>query len=257
MPPLAPAIRIPRPCPESWAAMTPTPAGRHCATCQTEVVDFTQKSPAEILAYFQKANGRAICGRLRTAQLAPALPPAAGRTRWRSWLSALLTASSLSALLLPKASARVPVALNYTGHTYSSPAGFPESRPLQEAPESGEALKRRIAANPILVHGVVLDAQTHQPLPGATVLLQGTRWNIDTNPAGEFELTVTSRGRHIKLVAACIGYKTIVKTILVKESKQKITFLLEVDTHMLGRIIVPAKSYGGFLQKLRAWRWFG
>ena len=62
--------------------MSPTAAGRHCAACQTEVVDFTQQSPAEILAYLRGQPGRAVCGRLRAAQLAPARPATAGR--WRS-----------------------------------------------------------------------------------------------------------------------------------------------------------------------------
>ncbi|WP_223652489.1 carboxypeptidase-like regulatory domain-containing protein [Hymenobacter psoromatis] len=252
-----PAACIPEPCPASWAAMTPTPAGRHCAQCQTEVVDFTQKSPAEILAYLQKANGRAICGRLRTTQLAPASPPATTRTRWQGWLSALLTVSSLSALLLPKAAARVPMASNSTNYIYSSPASLPENPPLQEAPESSEALQKRIVTDSILVHGVVLDAQTHQPLPGVTVLLQGTRRYAATDAAGEFKLTVTSRGRHLTLVASWVGYQAMAKTILVKESNQKIMFLLETDTHTLGRIIVPAKPYGSFFSKLRALRWFG
>jgi len=247
------AVHIPTPCREPWAAMTPTGNGRHCAKCQTEVVDFTRLTEAEVLAYLAARPGQRVCARM-TALLVPTHPKRLKGSR--RWLSALLTASSLSALLLPKAAARVSVALSYTSLTHSSQVSLPENLPSQEAPESAEALEKRIAANPILVHGVVLDAHTHQPLPGVTVLLQGTRWGISTNTAGEFELTVTSRGRHIKLVAASVGYRTVAKTISVKESNQKITFLLEPDTTMLGRITVPAKPYGGFLPKLRALRWF-
>ena len=51
MPQRSTAIHIPQPCPESWAAMTPTAQGRHCAVCATEVVDFTRMSEAEVLAF--------------------------------------------------------------------------------------------------------------------------------------------------------------------------------------------------------------
>ena len=51
-------IHQPATCAESWDAMAPTDVGRHCASCQTQVVDFTRMSDGEVVAFlgffFQK-----------------------------------------------------------------------------------------------------------------------------------------------------------------------------------------------------------
>ena len=87
-------LSLPTPCSESWTAMTPIGAGRHCGTCQKTVVDFTQQTDAELLAYFQQASPGQTCGRFRPAQLgrplaAHPVPP----QRWQLWLAGLLVAA--------------------------------------------------------------------------------------------------------------------------------------------------------------------
>jgi hypothetical protein len=71
-------LHIAQPCPESWAAMTPTSAGRHCAACQQTVVDFTLKTDAEIVAHLAQASRADVCGRLRTDQVGRALVAGTG-----------------------------------------------------------------------------------------------------------------------------------------------------------------------------------
>ena len=61
------AIRIPKPCSESWQDMTPENNGRHCAQCSKTVVDFSGWEPEDILRYIQD-NGL-VCGRFRKEQL--------------------------------------------------------------------------------------------------------------------------------------------------------------------------------------------
>jgi hypothetical protein len=57
--------------------MTPASGGRHCAACQKTVVDFTQKTDAEILAALRQAAGQ-TCGRLRPDQVGrPLVAPTA------------------------------------------------------------------------------------------------------------------------------------------------------------------------------------
>ena len=50
-------ISIPKPCLENWDAMMPTAAGHYCGRCQTEVVDFTRMSDAEVLAFMAARKG--------------------------------------------------------------------------------------------------------------------------------------------------------------------------------------------------------
>ncbi len=96
MTPRAAIIRIPEPCAESWATMTPTSGGGHCAACQKTVVDFTQKTDAEILTYFRQVGAERTCGRFRAGQLGRPLQPARPAPRplrWQLWLAGLLAAA--------------------------------------------------------------------------------------------------------------------------------------------------------------------
>lgn len=61
-------IHIPEPCHEDWNAMTPADKGRHCASCNKVVMDFTAMSDAQIIAYFQSAKEN-TCGRFYNHQL--------------------------------------------------------------------------------------------------------------------------------------------------------------------------------------------
>jgi hypothetical protein len=55
------------------------------------------------------------------------------------------------------------------------------------------------------IRGKVLD-DTGSPLPGASVLLTGSRKGVQTDNAGNFELTVPDGSRHYKLTISFIGF---------------------------------------------------
>ncbi|WP_281636438.1 hypothetical protein [Flavobacterium marginilacus] len=60
-------ITIPEPCQEDWNKMTPNKNGRFCGSCSKNVVDFTNKLPEEIQAYFLQHTN--VCGRFKKSQL--------------------------------------------------------------------------------------------------------------------------------------------------------------------------------------------
>lgn len=185
------AVQILKPCHESWEAMTPTAAGRHCAACQKTVVDFTWKTDAEILAILASAAGE-TCGRLWSDQqnrpLATSLPTRPA-PRWRTWLATTLalwgTRASLGATAHP-----APPASSY--HSPAKASKF--SRPARAA-------KR--------LHGTVRDAATHEPLAGVAIFLKGeNRW-ATTDSAGRFSLRLPAgrpAGRQRRLVLHRAGY---------------------------------------------------
>ncbi len=61
-------ISLPEPCHEKWQEMTPTEKGRFCASCQKEVIDFSQMNDAQLVD-FLKQGQQGICGRFRETQL--------------------------------------------------------------------------------------------------------------------------------------------------------------------------------------------
>jgi hypothetical protein len=60
-------ISIPEPCNENWDQMTPKKNGRHCASCNKVVKDFTGMTDQEIVEYLLKNTS--VCGRLNSIQL--------------------------------------------------------------------------------------------------------------------------------------------------------------------------------------------
>ncbi|RZK59837.1 MAG: hypothetical protein EOO59_07385 [Hymenobacter sp.] len=248
-------LDLPQPCPAQWAAMTPTPHGRHCAACQKTVVDFTLKTDAEILAYLAQAVSTP-CGRFQASQLArPLLPPPAP-SRWRTWLGALLAAGSLSTLLAPKAAAQyhyagsagpVPVA--------ATPGQGPEAAPSPTTPVL-PAPAAPLPGSPATIRGVVVDARNHEPLPGVTVLIKGTTQGISTDMAGAFELPVAVGAEPVQLRFSFIGYTSVEQTVAASTGAPLAVVLQEDVAGLLGIVVVggaPRKPWPWHPRRLYHW----
>jgi hypothetical protein len=224
--------------------MTPANGGRHCAACQKTVVDFTQKTDAEILAYLAQATGR-TCGRFRAEQLGQPLRPAhVASNRWRTWLGALLAAGSLGQLAASKAAAQPamrgmagPLPLATTSAT--KPAA-PTSRQAVGPAAIPTAGSRTLS-------GTVRDEATHEPLPGATVLLKGTQLGATADTDGKFVLAVPGDAPTAQLVFVYIGYKSAEQTVALP-NHTPLAVLLSADSRVLSGdiVIIPAK---------RPWPW--
>lgn len=79
-------IHQPFTCSENWDAMSPTDVGRHCASCQTQVVDFTRMTDGEVVAFLSQYSPERRCGRFREDQVDRTLLAAAQPvTGWRRW----------------------------------------------------------------------------------------------------------------------------------------------------------------------------
>jgi hypothetical protein len=162
----SPSISIPQPCAQPWAAMTPTAAGRHCAACATEVVDFTRLSDAEILTFLAQQGGRRVCALTNATQLAP--PPPA--PIWRRWLLAGLA-------LLGWQSA--------TSCTTKPPQAPPTQATASAATGTDAAQSQQI-----IIRGQVLDGAGNTPAAGVRVLINDTEFGTTTDDKGNFELTL-------------------------------------------------------------------
>ncbi|UOR04772.1 carboxypeptidase-like regulatory domain-containing protein [Hymenobacter aerilatus] len=190
---LAPTLSVPTPCHENWQQMTPATNGRHCAACQTVVVDFTHFTDAELLAYLGQHAGQSTCGRFRAEQLGRPLQPTTaatvGTARWRTWLAAAVAVWGLREVAAPAVRAQVPL----------------EQR--EPTPTLAPITLGLVAPPPVTVHGVVTDADG--PLPGVTVLLPGTQLGAVSDTNGRFELTVppAAVAMHLQLTVSYIGYQ--------------------------------------------------
>jgi hypothetical protein len=236
-------IRIPQPCSESWAAMTPTATGRHCAACQKTVVDFTLKTDAEILAYLARAAGARTCGRFAAGQLERPLQraaPAAPTTRWRAWLAAAVAVWGLRETVGITAQAQTKMAIQ---RKMGEAKAIPEHRQAQLNPDEVQLPFR-------VLWGVVQDT-AGRAMPGATVLLKGTTIGTSTAADGRFELAVPvqAAGKLCEVQVSYIGYlpQTITLEATSEENPTILSVKLVEQAMMLGGVVpamvIETKAY--------------
>ena len=165
------SIIIPQPCAASWSAMVPDGTGRHCASCQNVVVDFSRKSTAEVLAYLAQPSHENTCGRFRAGQLRQSC-------RFHTWRAA------------PGLALAVVAVLTLTHCSPDQPAATPLEKPAV-AVLDGQ-----------LVRGRVLDRDSRKPLVGAIVICEAdTQCRTRTAADGSFALVVPHRLANSKLIA--------------------------------------------------------
>ena len=171
-------LRIASPCHESWAAMTPAGPGRHCAACQKTVVDFTHKTDAEILAFFEQAGTGNTCGRFRAEQVARPLRPAyavPGPAWWQGWLASVLAVTLATQSCQPVLVGEIqPIA------TALAPAAADDSVAVALDSATVEIIQART------ISGQVYDVATHQPVSQASVQLKDTNLTTTTDATGHF-----------------------------------------------------------------------
>ncbi|WP_081997751.1 SusC/RagA family TonB-linked outer membrane protein [Wocania ichthyoenteri] len=94
-------------------------------------------------------------------------------------------------------------------------------------------INQSVFAQESIVTGTVVDTETQQPLPGATVLLKGTSNGVSTDFDGKFSLKITSPDA--VLVVSYVGYQT--KEVQVG-NQEKIVINLEIDSSTLDEVVV-------------------
>lgn len=232
--PMRPSVSliIPQPCNESWAAMTPHAAGRHCAACQQTVVDFTRHTDAEILAHLAKAAGARTCGRFAAGQLERPLQRAApaAPTRWRTWLAAAASVWALRETSGLAARAQGPGEQRPTAAPAAPPAEYLRTQRRPSA-ETAEAWTLRGVVREVL--------PSHEGVPGATVLLKGTVIGTSTDAEGRFELAVPAAladAGPVTVRISSIGH--VSQDMAIAAGSADLTVDLMVETQMLGGAVV-------------------
>lgn len=160
-------LTIPEPCHEDWKKMTPTELGKFCSSCEKEVFDFTTYSDEQLIKRLD--NNNSICGRFTDKQLNRDLQ--LQRKQRHNYLS--YTFSGLLSLLLLNTSAT---------KAQEKPKTIQTDKKFKSIP-----LHNTRANDSITISGTVLD-ETRYPLPGATVLIKGTKTGTSTDFDGKFNL---------------------------------------------------------------------
>ena len=90
------------------------------------------------------------------------------------------------------------------------------------------------------ISGHVIEKETEEIIPFATVLIVGTDKGTMSNEAGQFKITHLSEGKYTLRVSA-VGYKTQEKTITVgSEYMVVVHFPMEEESFMVDEVVVSA-----------------
>ncbi len=233
-------LNIPQPCDQDWNRMTATESGRHCQSCSKTVVDFTRMSNDEIIGYL--SSNRHVCARIGTQQIDGVNMQLVSRQPqnkggWAKWVVAasLFVSTAYSRV---NAQSITPATEQINGnnpHAESFPLGkiaMPDSAKYQ------------------VITGTVTDLN-HQPLPGATIKVNGGNAGTQTDTDGNFRLRVPLSTKQVKV--SFIGFESTV--IEIKKAGKVLKVRLKENTTMLGGMGVTKPSslkqlYAGLVQRL-------
>jgi len=184
-------IAVPTPCHEDWQKMTPDEQGRHCASCQKVVTDFTTMTDQQLIDFLSQGKGSG-CGRFRQDQLTRALYPTPKERLWK--FPRFIAASVVSVF-------------TSLGSLFASIPGKTLPETIQTEPVHGGI---RLDPNMLVkrtISGVVMDGL--KPLEGVQVsipALPSDTFTTDLKGRFSFEVDVPISADDLLLVFVKEGY---------------------------------------------------
>ncbi|WP_075341335.1 carboxypeptidase-like regulatory domain-containing protein [Tenacibaculum agarivorans] len=185
-------LEVKNPCSENFNNFTATKAGGFCKSCSKEVIDFTGKSPQEIIEYFKKQTNEKTCGRFTDYQLTTYTENS--NPKKKNFLKSVgLACLSLFAFNTVEAQ---------------------ETKPKTEILENQKNDTITTKNNRIIIKGTVSDQL--EVLPGASVVLQGSTIGTETDFDGNFEFPKPLKKGDV-LVFSFVGFES--KKIVINDEK--------------------------------------
>lgn len=102
------------------------------------------------------------------------------------------------------------------------------------------AITSAIGQQTSAVSGLVTDAK-NQPIPGVSIVIEGTMKGVSSDFNGRYEITNVSEGTYT-LTASFVGYKTISNQITLSNVNMTHNFILQEDLLSLDEVVVTGSS---------------
>jgi len=216
-------LQIPEPCHEDWTRMTPLDKGRFCTSCQKQVIDFTNMSDQQLIAYFKKRKDDAVCGRFMSDQLQRDIVVPKKRIPWVKYffqfaLPAMLASSKASSQGLVKIKAGKPV--------------------IVADINSGELKGVFARKSEKEVRGKIVD-EKGSPIPYASIYIKGTSTGTSCDSTGSFSLECRDPADSIVLQASCAGFQTADTILSMNDNKELVVISLNTQ-QALGEVVVTS-----------------
>jgi hypothetical protein len=227
-------INIPNPCTENWNSMTKTEQGRHCASCNKVVVDFSKMSDHEIYETLLQYKGKKVCGNFYVDQVHRPIYYIQNR-RFSKWPA---IAAMLVAGLFQLNQGNLNAQINHPKQICATESN------LQKNPYKEVKQKTEPASDSLITYTIrVFDEKNKTRLAGISV-------NIDsvgvfyTNEKGEVNLSIDIKKvpKLVHIQLSGINWETqnlnFAKTRLMKTKNMEI-YMKEMERLMLRGDIDP------------------
>jgi len=212
------SLEIKTPCTENFNHFKPTPNGGFCASCKIEVIDFTKMNTQEIAAYFKNNNTKDTCGKFNSSQLKTYKTPFTQEKKFPFFKNFGLACLAL-----------------FIGNTIQAQEKIKSTENLDD--KSAKTITTNFIKD-ILVKGNV--SEESLPLPGVSILLEGTTIGVETDFDGNFEFPQKLKKGDV-LVFSFIGMTS--QKVVVNNASSASKIELQIDMKMdtcvlLGKVAV-------------------
>ena len=261
-------LQVPAPCHENWENMTSTERGRFCASCQKQVIDFSNKSDREIAMFFKRPFTGSVCGRFMEDQLNREIDIPKKRIPWLKYFFQFLIPMFFISYRTT-AQGKVKVVANATTHSselsksakiknlkiargaWATTVGDTTVQyvpkididPVSKTPQINNASCHVIVGVLLSeletsINGKVVD-HSGNPIAFATVAIKGTKIAVAADSAGRFTITPKPGSKKITLSTSCVGFAPTEKTLKRSDWRGDLEIELE-QTGTLGEVIVSS-----------------
>ena len=219
-------LQVPNPCSEKWNKMQTIPNGKHCESCDKNLVDLRSLNNQQI--YDLVNVDSELCGLLSESQLQSEFNFQEEYSF--SKLGLVVSFASLIAFVNPVKSQET------TGATVIKPlTNLPSKLIISEKINNVES-------DTVLIKGKVIDVHTNEPLPFVKVFMKSNkRIGANSDFDGKFTLLIPRVEFENPVVLLCqyLGYTNI--EMVITEESNSLVFKLDENIGILGDIIVIEK----------------
>ena len=215
-------LEIPNPCSENWNDMTDVENGKHCKTCQKDLIDFRSLSTKDI---YNKVNTeRNVCGLFTKQQLESNyhLP----KPHSFSKLGLVVSFTSLLTFINPVNAGTIPSIKNNEVINLNKLV-------------SEKLVQNNEVSDTIIIKGKINDSGSYEPLPFVNVYLKNNKLiGAITDMAGEFEMKIPKAmfKDSLSLIVSYIGYAK--SEVSINPITQSLSILLEEEIDLIGEIMI-------------------
>jgi hypothetical protein len=258
-------LQIPIPCHENWENMTRADKGRFYASCQKQVIDFSNMSDREIALFFKKpilslSKDGSVCGRFMEDQLNKEIEIPRKRIPWVKYFfqftlpAFLISMKATAQKQKPKERIIKEVCTKTVGDTIIK--WIPEkdihmalTRPriltdmfIQVIQGKVSYPVKQLIANNTLIKGKIIDDKGNA-IPYSTVTIKGTNTGVIADLAGNFSIVPNLGWESITLVALSVGYTT--REVQIDRSnygRPDSLVLIPIEPQLMGDVVIVRKG---------------